>query len=245
MRHEVIRNLGPAIPVALLTSGMQPRSASLPLVHTPRASKAVAALRPAARGAAVGAAAVAATADAHQRSAPAAEEESAVVVCHPARAATFWTADGLMSDTKSLRIVLPERRPAKARDCRPGPSPFCTVPGLRQGEDQAQECGDAGGEAIRGRDAVFTGLTRIVAAVDTSSALAVVPPSGPVLPAFSRAKNRHGVGRLNRNGNGSRQRGLENRRCVGRLHRKRGASRQRGFENRRCVGRFWRNGNGS
>ncbi len=71
-----------------------------------------------------------------------------------------------MSDTQTLRIVLPERRPAKVRDCSPGPSPFCSVPGLREAGDQAQECGEVGGEAIRGRGAVFTGLTRIVATVD-------------------------------------------------------------------------------
>jgi hypothetical protein len=49
---------------------------------------------------------------------------------------------------------------------------FCTVLRLREAGDQAQECGDGGGDAgggdgIRGRGAVFTGLTRIVATVDT------------------------------------------------------------------------------
>jgi hypothetical protein len=169
MRHEVIRNVGPSIPVPLLTSGVQPRATSPLLIEPSRAAKAIVALRSIAGAAAVASAAVAATADAHLRSAPAAREESAVAVCHPARAAIFWTADGRMSDTKALRIVLPERRPAKARDCRPGPSPFCTLPRLREAGDQAQECGEVGGEAIRGPGAVFTGLTRIVATVDTEN----------------------------------------------------------------------------
>jgi hypothetical protein len=167
MRHEVIRNVGPSIATALLTSGVQPRAASLALIGAPRAANAVVSLRPAAGLAAVPPARIAAPADTHQRSAPAAREESAVAVCHPARAAIFWTADGRMSDTRTLRIVLPERRPEKVRDCRPGPSPFCTVPRLREAGDQAQECGDLGGDGIRGRGAVFTGLTRIVATVDT------------------------------------------------------------------------------
>ena len=166
MRHEVIRNVGPPIATALLTSRVQSRSAPLALVGPPRAAKAIASLRPAARVATVPPARITAPADTHQRSAPAAREESAVAVCHPARAAIFWTADGRMSDTQTLRIVLPERCPAKARDCSPGPSPFCSVPGLREAGDQAQECGEADGEAIWGRGAVFTGLTRIVATVD-------------------------------------------------------------------------------
>jgi hypothetical protein len=87
------------------------------------------ALRASARGAAVPSACITAPADAHQRSAPAAGKESAVAVGHDARAATFWTADGQRSDTRTLRIVLPERRPAKARDCRSGPSPFVRFQG--------------------------------------------------------------------------------------------------------------------
>jgi hypothetical protein len=43
---------------------------------------------------------------------------------------------------------------------------FCTDPRLREAGDQAQECGDGGGEAIRGRGALFAGLTRIMATVD-------------------------------------------------------------------------------
>ncbi len=124
MRHEVIRNVGPSIATALLTSRVQPRSAPLALVGPPRPAKALASLRPATRVATVPPARVAAPADAHERSAPAAREESVVVVGHRARAAIFWTADERMSDTPILRIVLPERRPEKVRDCRPGPSPL-------------------------------------------------------------------------------------------------------------------------
>ena len=167
MRHEVIRNLGQSVAIALLTRGVQARSAPLPLVEAPGAAKAVATLSAVARAAAVAPAVVAATADADLGSAPVAREESAVVVCHLARPAVFWTAEGRMRDTKTLRIVLPERRPAKAWDCRPRPSPFCTVPGLREAGDQAQERGDSGGDALWGRGAVFTGLTRIVATVDS------------------------------------------------------------------------------
>ncbi len=62
----------------------------------------------------------------------------------------------------------------------------------RDGGEQTQERGDAGGEAIQGRGAVFTRMMRLVATIDT--------PGAPLLLLRSRATKRADARRRERVG---------------------------------------------